>query len=175
MRVVHKDLYVYYLLKHHVSFVTHNLRITYILPSQIKTMSFSVRFVLVVFRVRIFSASVLILDASFPFQVAQKRLEMATSSRLPFWWLGRVHVQRKHKRKSRSIEIIQLLAVLPLLMPASLLTLPASHATAKQHDILVDTDMDTDDFFAILYLLKQNKSEINLKVRIARLSSYFTF
>ncbi|CAN6451160.1 unnamed protein product [Victoria cruziana] len=88
---------------------------------------------------------------------------MATSSRLPFWWLGRVHVQRKHKRKSRSIEIIQLLAVLPLLMPASLLTLPASHATAKQHDILVDTDMDTDDFFAILYLLKQNKSEINLK------------
>ncbi|KAJ3687609.1 hypothetical protein LUZ61_016773 [Rhynchospora tenuis] len=29
--------------------------------------------------------------------------------------------------------------------------------------LLVDTDMDTDDFFALLYLLKQNRSEFDLK------------
>jgi hypothetical protein len=38
------------------------------------------------------------------------------------------------------------------------------------HRILVDTDMDTDDLFALLYLLKQNRSEFELKVR-ASLSS----
>ncbi|KAH9320521.1 hypothetical protein KI387_015160, partial [Taxus chinensis] len=31
------------------------------------------------------------------------------------------------------------------------------------HQILLDSDIDTDDFFAILYLLKQNRSEFNLK------------
>lgn len=31
------------------------------------------------------------------------------------------------------------------------------------HQILVDSDIDTDDFFAILYLLKQNRSEFNVK------------
>lgn len=35
---------------------------------------------------------------------------------------------------------------------------------AKTHRILLDTDVDTDDFFAILYLLKQNRSVIDLKV-----------
>jgi hypothetical protein len=30
--------------------------------------------------------------------------------------------------------------------------------------ILVDTDMDTDELFAILYLLKLNRSEFDLKV-----------
>lgn len=35
------------------------------------------------------------------------------------------------------------------------------HALPKQ--ILIDTDMDTDDLFAILYLLKQNRSEVNIK------------
>ncbi|KAM0947730.1 putative inosine/uridine-preferring nucleoside hydrolase domain, ribonucleoside hydrolase [Dioscorea sansibarensis] len=34
---------------------------------------------------------------------------------------------------------------------------------AKTHRILVDTDVDTDDFFGILYLLKQNRSVIDLK------------
>lgn len=31
-------------------------------------------------------------------------------------------------------------------------------------NLVVDTDIDTDDVFALLYLLKQNRSEINLKV-----------
>ncbi|XP_077219032.1 nucleoside hydrolase 3-like [Tasmannia lanceolata] len=34
---------------------------------------------------------------------------------------------------------------------------------AVPHRMLVDTDMDTDDFFALLYLLKQNRSEFDLK------------
>lgn len=34
--------------------------------------------------------------------------------------------------------------------------------------ILLDTDVDTDDFFALLYLLKLNRSEFQLEV-----SSYF--
>ncbi|XP_048497323.1 nucleoside hydrolase 3 [Beta vulgaris subsp. vulgaris] len=33
----------------------------------------------------------------------------------------------------------------------------------KQHRILVDTDVDTDDFFGLLYLLKLNRSEFDLK------------
>lgn len=32
--------------------------------------------------------------------------------------------------------------------------------------ILLDTDMDTDDFFALLYLLKLNRSELDLQVHI---------
>ncbi|URE49425.1 Inosine-uridine preferring nucleoside hydrolase [Musa troglodytarum] len=34
---------------------------------------------------------------------------------------------------------------------------------AKPRRILLDTDMDTDDFFALLYLLKQNPSQFDLK------------
>ncbi|EEC79210.1 hypothetical protein OsI_19928 [Oryza sativa Indica Group] len=39
----------------------------------------------------------------------------------------------------------------------------AAAAAAKPRRILVDTDMDTDDLFALLYLLKQNRSEFELK------------
>lgn len=39
-----------------------------------------------------------------------------------------------------------------------------NHTTASSHRILVDTDLDTDDFFALLYLLKLNKSEFDIKV-----------
>ena len=35
---------------------------------------------------------------------------------------------------------------------------------AKPHRILLDTDVDTDDFFALLYLLKLNRSEFDLEV-----------
>ena len=34
----------------------------------------------------------------------------------------------------------------------------------RPHRILLDTDVDTDDFFAILYLLKLNRSEFDLQV-----------
>lgn len=35
---------------------------------------------------------------------------------------------------------------------------------AKPRQILLDTDMDTDDIFALIYLLKQNRSQFDLKV-----------
>ncbi|RWV88849.1 hypothetical protein GW17_00049034 [Ensete ventricosum] len=38
---------------------------------------------------------------------------------------------------------------------------------AKPRRIVLDTDMDTDDFFALLYLLKQNPSQFDLKVRFS--------
>lgn len=37
-------------------------------------------------------------------------------------------------------------------------------ASTLPHRILLDTDVDTDDLFALLYLLKLNRSEIDLKV-----------
>ncbi|KAG0518037.1 hypothetical protein BDA96_09G141000 [Sorghum bicolor] len=39
----------------------------------------------------------------------------------------------------------------------------AAEAAATPHRILVDTDMDTDDLLALLYILKQNRSEFDLK------------
>lgn len=39
--------------------------------------------------------------------------------------------------------------------------------------ILLDTDVDTDDFFALLYILKLNRSEIDLKVLFSPSMSYF--
>lgn len=36
----------------------------------------------------------------------------------------------------------------------------------KPHRILLDTDVDTDDFFALSYLLKLNRSEFELEVNI---------
>ncbi|XP_074307218.1 nucleoside hydrolase 3-like [Silene latifolia] len=39
----------------------------------------------------------------------------------------------------------------------------ATMASTHPHRILVDTDVDTDDFFALLYLLKLNTSEFDLK------------
>lgn len=35
---------------------------------------------------------------------------------------------------------------------------------ARPRQILVDTDLDIDDVFALFYLLKQNRSEFDLKV-----------
>jgi len=39
-------------------------------------------------------------------------------------------------------------------------------AEAGPQRILLDTDMDTDDLLALLYILKQNRSEFDLKVRL---------
>lgn len=40
-----------------------------------------------------------------------------------------------------------------------------NHVEAAQpHRILVDTDVDTDDVLALLYLLKQNRTEFDLQV-----------
>ena len=41
----------------------------------------------------------------------------------------------------------------------------AEAAAGGPRRILVDTDTDTDDLLALLYILKQNRSEFDLKVR----------
>ncbi|KAF5774241.1 putative ribonucleoside hydrolase [Helianthus annuus] len=42
---------------------------------------------------------------------------------------------------------------------------------ARPHRILLDTDVDSDDFFAMLYLLKLNKFQFDLQVRFL----FFTY
>jgi hypothetical protein len=42
----------------------------------------------------------------------------------------------------------------------------AGGAAATPRRLLVDTDMDTDDLLGLLYLLKQNRSEIDVKVGV---------
>ena len=50
-------------------------------------------------------------------------------------------------------------------MAVLFLTVSAAGATsAAPRRILVDTDMDTDDLLALLYILKQNRSEFDVKV-----------
>ncbi|MCL7051970.1 hypothetical protein MKW94_023704 [Papaver nudicaule] len=53
--------------------------------------------------------------------------------------------------------------VLLSLVVIGLLLLLVEKIEAKPARILLDTDVDTDDFFALLYLLKLNRSEIDLK------------
>ncbi|KAI4304119.1 hypothetical protein MLD38_039674 [Melastoma candidum] len=43
------------------------------------------------------------------------------------------------------------------------------------HRILLDTDVDTDDFFALLYLLKLKRSEFELEVLSFFFSALYTF
>ena len=45
-----------------------------------------------------------------------------------------------------------------------LTVLAAGAAAAAPRRLLVDTDMDTDDLLALLYILKQNRSEFDVKV-----------
>ena len=53
------------------------------------------------------------------------------------------------------------------------LTASAAGAAAAPRRLLVDTDMDTDDLLALLYILKQNRSEFDLKV--GAMSKVFIF
>ena len=43
----------------------------------------------------------------------------------------------------------------------------------QPHRILLDTDVDTDDLFALLYLLKLNRSEFDLQVNAFSKMCYF--
>lgn len=52
------------------------------------------------------------------------------------------------------------LVVLVVIIGGSLQTV----VEGRPHRILLDTDVDTDDFFALLYLLKLNRSEFQLEV-----------
>lgn len=54
--------------------------------------------------------------------------------------------------------------VLLLLLGASVGDAMCSRVGNRPHRILLDTDVDTDDFFALLYLLKLNRSEFELEV-----------
>lgn len=44
-----------------------------------------------------------------------------------------------------------------------------THVLNSPHRILLDTDVDTDDFIALLYLLKLNKTEFDLVVSLSTL------
>ncbi|KAK4775760.1 hypothetical protein SAY87_023721 [Trapa incisa] len=57
------------------------------------------------------------------------------------------------------------LFLLLLLAAGGLVRGRARPAEAEPRRILLDTDVDTDDFFALLYLLKLNRSEFHLEVR----------
>jgi hypothetical protein len=47
---------------------------------------------------------------------------------------------------------------------AAVVIVASGTAEAAPRRILVDTDMDTDDLLALLYIVKQNRSEFELKV-----------
>lgn len=57
-----------------------------------------------------------------------------------------------------------LLAVVVLINVLELARASLCTDGGKPHRILLDTDVDTDDFFALLYLLKLNRSEFELEV-----------
>ncbi|KXG21968.1 uncharacterized protein LOC8076938 isoform X1 [Sorghum bicolor] len=61
------------------------------------------------------------------------------------------------KGSSRSAQLRAAVAVLFLTV------LAAGAAAAAPRRLLVDTDMDTDDLLALLYILKQNRSEFDVK------------
>jgi hypothetical protein len=65
------------------------------------------------------------------------------------------------KGSSRSA---QLRAAVAAMAVSLFLTVWAAGAAAAPRRLLVDTDMDTDDLLALLYILKQNRSEFDLKV-----------
>lgn len=49
-------------------------------------------------------------------------------------------------------------------LPLLLLVAQLATGGPPPHRILVDTDIDTDDLFAILYLLKHDRAEFDVKV-----------
>ena len=57
-----------------------------------------------------------------------------------------------------------MMMVTAAVVPILLLMAGGAGARPPPRRILVDTDVDTDDIFAILYLLKQDRSEFDLKV-----------
>ncbi|KAG9136168.1 hypothetical protein Leryth_003774 [Lithospermum erythrorhizon] len=59
---------------------------------------------------------------------------------------------------------------LALLLTTLVVASNGKYYEAKPHRILWDTDMDTDDFFGILYLLKLNRSEFDLQVSLFNLA-----
>lgn len=65
------------------------------------------------------------------------------------------------KNKARAVVgMVGTIAVVALLFVA----VAATGAAAAPQRILVDTDMDTDDVLALLYILKHNRSEFDVKV-----------
>ena len=57
-------------------------------------------------------------------------------------------------------------AAAAVLVAIAVLVSGGAAAEAGPQRILLDTDMDTDDLLALLYILKQNRSEFDLKVRL---------
>ena len=55
-------------------------------------------------------------------------------------------------------------AAVLMVLVAFVVVARGAEAEAGPQLILLDTDMDTDDLLALLYLLKQNRSEFDVKV-----------
>ncbi|XP_066361915.1 nucleoside hydrolase 3-like isoform X1 [Miscanthus floridulus] len=64
---------------------------------------------------------------------------------------------------SRTTTSVAFLAVALVTTTVFAISGGAAAEAAAPHRILVDTDMDTDDLLALLYILKQNRSEFDLK------------
>jgi hypothetical protein len=71
-------------------------------------------------------------------------------------------------RKGSSCRSAQVQAAAAVTVAVLFLTVSAAGgaAAATPRRLLVDTDMDTDDLLGLLYLLKQNRSEIDVKVGV---------
>ena len=82
-------------------------------------------------------------------------------------FLGKlIVVWDKREKKMLLYKKLRVVAILLLVLGI----LANSHTVeGKPRRILLDTDVDTDDFFALLYLLKLNRSEFELEV------SFFSF
>ena len=74
---------------------------------------------------------------------------------------------------SRTTTSVAFLAVALVTTTVFAISGGAAAEAAAPHRILVDTDMDTDDLLALLYILKQNRSEFDLKV--GAMSKVFIF
>jgi len=79
-----------------------------------------------------------------------------------------VQAVRFHSSNSRISRIAGIVFVWRMvrmwLAVAVVLLFVGGFVEGKPHRILVDTDVDTDDFFALLYLLKLNTSQFKLEV-----------
>lgn len=85
---------------------------------------------------------------------------------------GFADYERRNKWILTAIAML-LCRILLLLVLFGLLGAEVCSVKAEPRRILLDTDVDTDDLFALLYLLKQNRSEIELQVLLLWLITEF--
>ncbi|CAH9061863.1 unnamed protein product, partial [Cuscuta epithymum] len=70
---------------------------------------------------------------------------------------------RKEKAANKSVVEAGFVSVVVAVAVGTVLVGPGCYAEDMPYRILLDTDMDTDDIFALLYLLKLNRSQFDIK------------